>query len=843
MSLPLRFKAGGTGSTNNMAPIPIGAHHHRSTTKQIQKPFKSRFASKSALKDLAKGTNLLLIISTTLLTCPLGKVERHREDRGKRQTPHQQSMSKVARRNQARQLRIHHREKKENESFIFQGKNGAPKHVVILPLSDKIDARVLIQEFNDSVNATSSISEDGFAKVEVDRFNRNLLYMPAGRDIINALDTCRLADWVVLAATPDQDFSAAEDALLRAIEGQGITNVVAVVQEASQAQPSSSSSKAANDLRKNINRYFPTLEKVYRAVNKSDCANLVRSLCTATTKGIRWRDDRSWMLIEGTDWEVPASSSTKQTTVTLTGVVRGKGLNPDRVVHVPGWGDFQIGRIIESLTASRKRKADEMNLEDPPKEYVPSAESDDLENLAPEEADMTDVTSTMATSEQKGVLLDDHHYFSDDDSHLPTPPKKLPKGTSTYQAAWYLDDVSDSDSDILDEDDQEGDVIMESTASLGPADGAGVMDPGDVMTDAGPSEYPESEMHVEPTPEDEVRGLEDFRASRKKEAQEDLEFPDEIELDPNVLARERLAKYRGLKSLRTSEWNKEEDAANQPNDYRRLLQIVDYKKSRKAATNEALAGGATPGMRVEVQLLNVPSSLKVLARPLCLFSLLHHEHKHTVVNLNMTLDSAFPEPLKAKEELIVQIGLRRLVINPVFSAGGTTPNDVHKFERFLHPGRTAVASFIGPLTWGSIPVLIFKHTAPSDDVAPALVDEMATDTQSSESAALQLIGTATTIPPSNSRVIAKRVILTGHPYKIHKKLVTVRYMFFNKEDVAWFSALPLWTKRGRQGFIKESLGTHGYFKATFDGKINPMDAVGVSLYKRVWPRPARAWAG
>jgi hypothetical protein len=56
MSLPLRFKAGGTDSKTNMASTPAGAHHHRSTTKQIQKPFKSRFASKSALKDLAKGT-------------------------------------------------------------------------------------------------------------------------------------------------------------------------------------------------------------------------------------------------------------------------------------------------------------------------------------------------------------------------------------------------------------------------------------------------------------------------------------------------------------------------------------------------------------------------------------------------------------------------------------------------------------------------------------------------------------------------------------------------------------------------------------------------------------------
>ena len=31
------------------------------------------------------------------------------------------------------------------------------------------------------------------------------------------------------------------------------------------------------------------------------------------------------------------------------------------------------------------------------------------------------------------------------------------------------------------------------------------------------------------------------------------------------------------------------------------------------------------------------------------------------------------------------------------------------------------------------------------------------------------------------------------------------------------------------------IGT-GYFKATFDGKIDKQDTVGMSLYKRIWPR-------
>ena len=49
-SLPFRFK----GSSANMAPTQT-MHHHRSTTKVSHKPFKSKHASKSALKDQAKG--------------------------------------------------------------------------------------------------------------------------------------------------------------------------------------------------------------------------------------------------------------------------------------------------------------------------------------------------------------------------------------------------------------------------------------------------------------------------------------------------------------------------------------------------------------------------------------------------------------------------------------------------------------------------------------------------------------------------------------------------------------------------------------------------------------------
>jgi pre-rRNA-processing protein TSR1 len=219
--------------------------------------------------------------------------------------------------------------------------------------------------------------------------------------------------------------------------------------------------------------------------------------------------------------------------------------------------------------------------------------------------------------------------------------------------------------------------------------------------------------------------------------------------------------------------------------------------------------------------------------PVTLFSLLRHENKKTAVNYLFNLSTDYGKSIKSKEELIVQCGPRRMVVKPIFSQLGSTPNDVHKYCRFLHPGQAALATFMGPVTWGSVPVLFFKRTtaeeSAKEDAPPAL--------------GLSLVGTGTALPPSTSRVIAKRIILTGHPYHMNKKVVTIRYMFFNREDVEWFSALPLWTRRGRSGFVKEPLGTHGYFKANFDGRINPQDAIGVSLYKRVFPKTAAAIEG
>ena len=802
-----------------MAPL-AESHHHRNTTKVSHKPFKSRHATKGLIKDLNKG-----------------KVEGL--SKGSRKTPHQQVMSKMDRRNQAAQKRqIKHQEIVRSAS-VFTGQHGAPRIVAIVPLSSDVDARNAIYKLNRGLDLEVEVAPVGSTRLKVDRFKQTVEYIPVRFDLLAALDTCRVADFVVLVISSTEEVNDQGELMLKAIENQGISNVFTMVQRLDEIEPAKKRPQVVASLKSYISRFFPSQEKVHSLDSERECANVIRSLCTTTPKGVVWREERSWMLIEDVRWPQEATSTSEENgDVIVTGFVRGKGLKADRLVQVGDWGCFQIDKIVDApLSIAKKQSGDGMAIDaGPAPENVlelPDEDQDDLDELAPYEVIMDDVddpTRSEVSTERRGVLLDDHHYFSDDETHLPEPPKRLPKGTSSYQAAWFLGDMSDSGSDYEDEDevDNEGDVLMDAPAL--PQDGTEGLNkstqPG--PTEATPSEYPQSEMFLDPSPDEEAAQLAEYRSKRKTEAEEDREFPDEIELHPNVLARERLARYRGLKSLKTSQWEMSEDKAHEPSDWSRLLRIPDYKRARKVTRSEALVGGVTPGKRVNVYLRSVPLALRAsydpASQPLALHSLLRHEQKRTVVNFSITLSSAHPKPLKSKESLILQCGSRRFTIYPLYSQSGTTPNNVHKFLRYLHPGQTAIATFIAPLTWGSVPALFFLPS---------------TETETP----LSLIGTGTSLPPDPNRVIAKRVILTGHPYKIHKKLVTVRYMFFNAEDVNWFKALQLWTKRGRSGYIKESLGMHGYFKATFDGMISPMDAVGVSLYKRVWPRGANAWSG
>ncbi|KAL9093399.1 MAG: hypothetical protein Q9159_000253 [Coniocarpon cinnabarinum] len=803
-------------------------HHHKPTTKSSQKQYKSRFSSKNDLRDRSRG-----------------RVDR--SERGIRRTPHQHVMSKFDRKNHAKQMRLQKTKQHENLTDIFRGKYRAPRIVAVVPLSKDVSAEASVRSLNDSLDIEHELFQKGLCTTHVDRFKSSLQYLVLGDNTVAATDACKIADFVLFVLSANEEVDETREFVLRTVESQGISNVFFAIRGLDTITSQKHRQQTHTSLKSYVQHFFSDIERLHVIDSRQECLNIVRSLCTTTPRGINWRDARSWMNAEEVSWHGDANIvSTETGEVTLTGVVRGQNLKADRLVHVGDWGDFQVSTIsaapriskalgkANAMAVDGTEQGDEMN--------QPSADQDQLDDLAPEEVVMknADATPSLISTESKGVLLDDQHYYSERESEDGEErPKRIPKGTSRYQSAWYLGEDSDSGSDLEDFDEWEALTNDSPDPSLETFDalpGSSTMPHGDADFEGPQSETNEDLDMVDVVNEEE---LAEYRTKRRKDAaQEDQQFPDEIELHPQVLARERLAKYRGLKSPKTSEWNTGADRPHQPSDWDRLLDVHDYRGTKSKVIREALVGGVKPGARVTIRIKDVPMSLKQThdpAMPLPLFSLLRHEHKRTCVNVSITLKSDAPRSIKSKEELVIQVGARRFLVNPLFSQAGSTPNDVHKFERYLHPGRTAVASFIAPITWGSVPVLVFQRN-PATSLRG---DDTTMETEQDASPNLQLVGTGTTLPPSTARIIAKRALLTGQPYKIHKRLVTIRYMFFNAEDVAWFKALPLWTNKGRQGTIKESLATHGYYKAVFDGHIGPMDAVGMTLWKRVWPRHAR----
>lgn len=762
-------------------------------------------------------------------------------------------MSKLDRKNNARQLRILKLLQHQESMDVFKGKDGAPRIVAVVPLCGDIAPDAVARCINDSLESNEHVPPTGPYLTHIDRFKQRVQYLPVSKDLFAALNACRVADYVLFVLSAEQGVDELGELILRSVESQGISNVYVAAQGVETIKVPKRRQQTLASLRSFAQHFLPTVDRIYSLDNRQECLHIIRSICTTTPSGVRWREDRSWMFAERVKWCSSEETKASSAEVVLTGVVRGQGLKADRLVHISDWGDFRIDQITaaprsklydaryNSMAVDGRNQGDILER--------PTEDQDTMEELAPEEVvmDETDITPSLFSGNGKGVLLDDERYFSGHESDQDVErPRRLPKGTSKYQSAWYLCNESDSGSDMEDVEEWqlEGSVNGESTHADGMEGLTGLSALSVTDANDAASEYPQSDMFLDPSPEDAVEAeeLAVYRAKRRKaEAEEDRQFPDEIELHPHVLARERLSKYRGLKSFKTSPWNTEADRPYQPDEWARLLDINDYRAAKSKVMRDSIFGGVRSGTRVRIHLKDVPLSLKEQydpSKPLTLFSLLRHERKRTCVNASIILKSDAPQPLKSKGELVAQIGPRRFTINPLFSQAGATPNDVHKFERYLHLGRTAVASFIAPVTWGSIPVLFFqKRAQPSQD--PDGSTRM--DTSDPATPALHLVGTGTTLPSSTGRIIAKRAVLTGQPYKIHKKLVTIRYMFFNAEDVAWFKVLQLWTNRGKQGTIKESLGTHGYFKAVFEGRIGPQDAVAMSLYKRVWPRQARAF--
>jgi len=312
----------------------------------------------------------------------------------------------------------------------------------------------------------------------------------------------------------------------------------------------------------------------------------------------------------------------------------------------------------------------------------------------------------------------------------------------------------------------------------------------------------------------------EYASTRNELAKQDLQFPDELDTPEKTPARERFAKYRGLKSLRTSPWHPMESL---PREYGYIHQLRDFRALQKSVLVEGEAmqaewvangtlpeGAVAPGSYVELRLAGAGAERAMELAPLVLGSLLEHETKLSVVNC-LVQPLAVDEPVAARDELVLHCGLWRRAVRPTLSEHNLN-SDKHKLERFAEAGRWTVASAYAPITFGAnVPALLFR----GDELVAA--------------------GSLLSVDPN--RIVLKKVVLTGTPVRVKKGWAVVKRMFYAPEDVKWFKPVDLYTKYGASGRILDSVGTHGAMKCLFDRHITQQDTVCMALWKRVFPKP------
>jgi hypothetical protein len=153
---------------------------------------------------------------------------------------------------------------------------------------------------------------------------------------------------------------------------------------------------------------------------------------------------------------------------------------------------------------------------------------------------------------------------------------QLPKGMSSYQADWFMDE--DGQLDFNAERAQKG----AAGGADGYGDGSSIGDDlGDDLQTLGGNTL--SGKKSVATAGHNSRGV----AYTLKERQElDEAFPDEMDTPDDISARQRFARYRALQSFRSSPWHPKE---NLPQDYARIFQFENFAGTQRRLLAESKA--------------------------------------------------------------------------------------------------------------------------------------------------------------------------------------------------------------------------------------------------------------
>ncbi|XP_053376015.1 pre-rRNA-processing protein TSR1 homolog [Mercenaria mercenaria] len=738
----------------------------------------------------------------------------------------------VKRKNDRKHQAVQLRKRKREEAVAKKrsvGVSGTPPHcVLVVPLHGEVSASSVVEKISscdDTLTATKT--ESGITHVSVPRFKQRVEFVTVKHgDLYSTLDGAKGADSVMFVMSSEAGLDSYGESCLSCLMGQGMPSVTLIIQGLKDL-PLKRQKEVRKFLQKTVEKWFPN-DKLHTVDTEQDCLLVLRHVTSQKLRDIHYRENRPHLLAEDVHFELSNDSETHGT-LKLTGYIRSQAMSVNRLVHISGLGDFQLAQIdvlndphpLQPRSDRHKQKTDtaqdsEMK-EDPMNVEAVSVlrpDSSKQESLDSEVVpDPMEGEQTWPTEEELAEAEGNHQKVT----------RRVPKGTSDYQAFWILDDEEDNDEKLDEEDDNDDD--FEDDTEMAAMDD---QDDDDNDEDVDSVELSESEEEYEDLTVEEDKDVkydqqmdmaeEQSVFAKLKQERQHVMFPDEIDTPQDLPARTRFQKYRGLKSFRTSPWDAKE---NLPFDYAKIFQFNNFKRmTRKilynAVDEEELDSSVLAWTYVRLHIANVPKFFidsHQTDTPVVVFGLLPHEQKMSVINIVLHKSHDVGRPIKSKDKLIFHIGCRRFTANPIFSQH--TNGNKHKCERFLPQDSAAVATIFAPISFPPAPVLVFEDRPFGE---------------------IELVAKGSLLSVDPDRIIVKRAVLSGHPLKIHKKSCVVRYMFFNREDINWFKPVELRTKWGRRGHIKEPLGTHGHMKCVFDGQLKSQDTILMNLYKRVFPK-------
>ncbi|ORM40448.1 Pre-rRNA-processing protein TSR1 -like protein [Babesia sp. Xinjiang] len=460
--------------------------------------------------------------------------------------------------------------------------------------------------------------------------------------------------------------------------------------------------------------------------------------------------------------------------LSVVGYARGVGFSVRHPVHVTGLGDFLLHRIELLSDVCPVKGSRGMQTDS----VVEEMTEDIAKDLAQEVDCLASVTSTSQNDEDADTLLEE------------------------FDKCVRVGGV------------EEGDVEMAST-----------LDEGDVADDGGLGDVDTYFSSLEDTNPNKKRIEFEQRAS------EDLSFPDEVDTPIDIPARERFRKYRALRCIKEGAWDPYESL---PPEYMQICEFENFRVSGYAymshGTQTTMSQSRrtverncsethTTGKYIQLILSNVSPECYAqlcsrLGRPIIVSVVFPFERKVSVLSMNVLRSFEGPDIIASKGDVLLYCGFRRFPAKPSYSQDiAAERGRFGMFCRTLKKGHTATASIYGMALPPNTPVVALDAADPCVMLYGGLVNAA-----------------------DPSRIILKRIVLTGYPFRVHKRLAVVRYMFFQPRDIKYFKPAQLHTGRGLHGVIKEPLGTHGYMKCMFNDTIRQDDIVCLALYKRVYPK-------